>query len=157
MNRKALVLALSLSIAAAASASAATAAVGAEFGLNGIGNGLGSSAYISFRLPKYPVVFGVGGTLSGEASSLALLADWWLASGKLVSFLDYYVGPGVFADFGSYGAYAGLRIPVGVNAFPIKPLELFLEFAPSFTIVTPSAVDFGWSGFQSGFGFRFWF
>ena len=58
---------------------------------------------------------------------------------------------------GSSGAYAGLRVPLGLNAFPIKPLELFIEIAPSFTIIAPNSINFGWSGFQSGFGFRFWF
>ena len=43
---------------------------------------------------------------SGGQSSLALMADWWLAQGKLVRFVDYYLGS------------------------PIKPLELFLEIAP---------------------------
>jgi hypothetical protein len=158
MSRKVLVLALALSLIAVIGASALTAAIGAEFGFNGLGNGLpGSSALISFRLPKVPVVFGLGGTLSGGPSSLAILADWWLAKGPLFSFLNYYVGPGLFADLGSDGAYAGIRVPVGVNAFPLKPLEVFLELAPSFTIITPDAIDFGWSGFQTGFGFRFWF
>lgn len=160
MKKKVLVLALLLTLFSVFSASAYTAAIGAEFALSGLGNGLpGSSVLISFRLPKFPAVFGIGGTINsnGGQSSLAILADWWLASGNLVGFLNYYVGPGVFADFASSGAYAGLRVPLGLNAFPIKPLELFVELAPSFTIITPNSINFGWSGFQSGFGFRFWF
>ncbi len=159
MKSKVLILALALTLFTAFSASAYTAAIGAEFAFSGLGNGLPSSALISFRLPKFPAVFGIGGTIAanGGQSSLAILADWWLAHGNLVSFVNYYVGPGVFADFASNGAYAGLRVPIGLNAFPIKPLEIFVEIAPSFEIITPGAVNFGWSGFQTGFGFRFWF
>jgi hypothetical protein len=158
MKKKALVLSLALTVFSVFSASAYTAAIGAEFALH-LGNGLPSSALISFRLPKFPMVFGIGGTLSSDSgqSSFALMADWWLASGNLVGFVNYYIGPGVFMQFGSDGAYAGLRVPFGLNAFPIKPLELFVEIAPSFTIITPNSVNFGWSGFQAGFGFRFWF
>jgi hypothetical protein len=158
MKKKALVLSLLLTLFTVFSASAYKAAIGAEFAVSGLGNGLpGSSMFISFRLPKFPVVFGLGGGISSENSSIALMADWWLAQGNLVSFVNYYVGPGLFADFASEGAYAGIRIPVGLNAFPIKPLELFLEISPAFTIISPGAVNFGWSGFQTGFGFRFWF
>jgi hypothetical protein len=160
MKRKVLALALALTLVTAFGASAYTAAVGAEFAFSGLGNGLpGSAAFISFRLPKFPAVFGIGGTIasSGGQSSLALLADWWLAQGKLVNFVDYYVGPGLFADFSSAGTIAGLRVPFGIDGYPIKPLELFLEIAPSFEIIQPKSVTFGWSGFQTGFGFRFWF
>lgn len=160
MKSKVLILALALTLFTAFSAFAFKAAIGGEFAFSGLGSGLpGSSALISFRLPKFPAVFGIGGTIAanGGQSELALLADWWLASGHLVGFVNYYVGPGVFANFASSGAYAGLRIPVGLNAFPIKPLELFVEIAPSFGIIMPDAVNFGWSGFQTGFGFRFWF
>jgi hypothetical protein len=160
MSRKVLALALAFTLLCAFGASAYTAAIGGEFAFSGLGNGLpGSAAFISFRLPKVPAVFGLGGTISsnGGQSSLAILADWWLAQGRLLRFVDYYVGPGLFADFASSGVDAGLRIPVGLDAFPIKPLEIFLEFAPSFTIIQPDAVEFGWSGIQTGFGFRFWF
>src|SRR5208337_380143 len=113
MRRKVLALALALTLVTAFGASAYTAAVGGEFAFSGLGNGLpGSAAFITFRLPKLPAVFGIGGTIasSGGQSSLGLMADWWLAQGKLVRFVDYYVGPGLFADFSSAGTNAGIRV-----------------------------------------------
>jgi hypothetical protein len=157
MKKKVLVLALALTIFTIFSASAFTAAIGGEFSLN-LGSGLPGSALLSFRLPKFPAVFGLGLQIpsGGGQSSLAILADWWLAQGNLVSFINYYVGPGVFLGIAD-SATLGIRVPVGLNAFPIKPLELFLEFAPAITLVAPSGVSIPQWGLQAGFGFRFWF
>jgi hypothetical protein len=157
-GKKILVLALALSLFTAFGASAYTAAIGGEFALR-IGNGLPNSALLSFRLPKFPPVFGLGLSIpgNGEHSSFVLLADWWLASGNLVGFVNYYIGPGIFLAI-SNGAQFGLRVPIGINAFPIKPLELFLELAPAAYLVDSSGgITIPNFGLQSGFGFRFWF
>jgi hypothetical protein len=155
---KVLVLGFLLSVLMAFNASAYTAAIGGEFALK-IGDGLPNSALLSFRLPKFAPVFGLGVTIPGNGgqSSFVLLADWWLATGNLVGFVNYYIGPGVFLAI-AHDAQFGLRVPVGLSAYPIDHLELFLELAPavylldsSGTIVIP---DFG---LQAGFGFRFWF
>ena len=87
---------------------------------------------------------------------MVLLADWWLAQGNLVSFVNYYVGPGAFLGI-SKNATLGVRVPVGLNAYPIKPLELFVEFAPAITLVDTTGVTIPQWGLQAGFGFRFWF
>jgi hypothetical protein len=157
MKTKVLVLALALTIFTAFSASAYTAAIGGEFALK-VGSGLPNSALLSFRVPKFPPVFGLGVSVSndGGQSSFVLLADWWLAQGNLVSFINYYVGPGIFVAI-SDSATLGIRVPVGLNAFPIKPLELFIEFAPAVTLLAPSGVSIPQWGLQAGFGFRFWF
>ena len=154
MKKKALVLALALTLFSVISASAYTAAIGGEFSLK-VGSGLPSSALLSFRLPKFPAVFGLGLTVGNGNSSFVLLADWWMAQGNLVSFVNYYVGPGLFVGIAD-SVQAGLRVPIGLNAFPIKPLELFIEFAPAVTLVNPAGVGIQW-GLQAGFGFRFWF
>lgn len=157
MKKKALILALALTIFATFGASAYTAAIGGEFALK-LGDGLPNSALLSFRLPKFPAVFGLGLSIpKGGDASLALIADWWLAQGNLVGFLNYYVGPGLFLGI-SNGMNLGIRVPVGVNAFPIKPLELFLELAPAVTLISPDgSVSIPAFGLQAGFGFRFWF
>jgi hypothetical protein len=159
MKKKILVLALLLTLFTVFSASAYTAAVGAEFSFSALGSGglPGSSVFLTFRLPKFPMVFGVGGYLgSGSGSYLAVMADWWFAQGNLVNFLNYYVGVGGYLDVSST-LYAGLRIPFGINAFPIKPLELFLELAPAFGVINSSSIGINWAGLQTGLGFRFWF
>ena len=158
MKKKVLVLALLLTLFTVFSASAYTAAIGGEFALK-LGDELPNSALLSFRLPKFPAVFGLGVTIQngGGNSTFVLLADWWLAQGNLFSFVNYYVGPGAFVALSSGNTMMGIRIPVGLNAFPIKPLELFLEFAPAITVIAPSGVSIPQFGLQAGFGFRFWF
>jgi hypothetical protein len=158
MKKKALVLALALTVFAGFSASAYTAAIGGEFALH-LGTGLPNSALLSFRLPKFPAVFGLGLSIpngGGGQSSVTILADWWLVQGNLVSFINYYVGPGIFVSIAD-SATMGIRVPIGLNAFPIRPLELFIEFAPAVALVAPSGVQIPNWQLQAGFGFRFWF
>ncbi len=156
MKKKALLLALVLALAASANVFAYKAAIGGEFALK-IGDGLPSSALLSFRLPKLPPVFGLGVSIGENSSSFALLADWWLYQGRLVDSLGLYIGPGAFLGISQDAATLGLRVPVGINFFPIKPLELFAEFAPAVTFLAPTGVKIPAWGLQAGFGFRFWF
>lgn len=122
MKRKALLLALVLVVAG--QAFAYKAAIGGEFGLN-VAGGLPNSALLSFRLPKFPPVIGLGVSIPENGSaSAALLLDWWLYQGNLVSFINYYVGPGLYLQVGD-SVSAGLRVPVGLNAFPIPPPRAF--------------------------------
>jgi hypothetical protein len=158
MRTKALFLALFLSTFAVFSASAYKAAVGGEFALK-VGDSLPQSALLSLRLPKFPMVLGIGASVNtdGGDPSLVVLADWWLAQGKLVGFVNYYIGPGLFLGVSENSTVLGGRIPVGVNCYPIKPLELFVELAPAMAFITPSGVHIPDWGLQAGFGFRFWF
>jgi hypothetical protein len=157
MKKKVLALALALTVFTVFSASAYTAAIGGEFALK-IGDGLPNSALLSFRLPKFPPVFGLGVSIpaNGGQSSFVLIADWWLVQGNLVGFINYYVGPGLFVEIAN-NALFGIRVPIGLNAFPLKPLEIFIEFAPAITLLDPSGVHIPEWGLQAGFGFRFWF
>ncbi|HOX47742.1 MAG TPA: hypothetical protein PLG14_01050 [Spirochaetales bacterium] len=156
MKKKVLLLALVVALVAGANAFAYRAAVGGEFAMK-IGQGLPNSALLSFRLPSFPAVFGLGLTVGESTSSLALLADWWLYQGTLVDSVGLYVGPGAFLGVSADAFTLGLRVPVGINIYPIKPLELFVEFAPAVTFIAPSGVQIPAWGVQAGFGFRFWF
>ncbi len=156
MKRKVLVIALALALFASVDAFAYKAALGGEFGLD-VAGGLPSSALLSFRLPRFPPVIGLGLSIpEGGQASATLLFDWWLYQDNLVSFINYYVGPGVYLSIGD-SVSAGLRVPVGLNAFPIPPLELFIEFAPAIGLLVPKGISIPQWGLQAGFGFRFWF
>jgi hypothetical protein len=157
MKGKSVAFILALSLFVVMNASAFSTAVGGEFALK-VGDGLPNSALLSFHVPSLPPVFGLGATLGsdGRQASLVVLADWWLAKGNLTGALDYYLGPGFFVAI-SDDAQLGFRVPLGLDCYPIKPLELFLEFAPAMTLIDTTGVDIPQWGVQAGFGFRFWF
>jgi hypothetical protein len=152
-----LILSLVLASVPMIGAYASNLAVGGEFALK-LGEGLPNSAFLSLRLPRSPAVLGLGATIptNGSSASFALLADWWLAHGQIAGPLDYYLGPGFFASISS-GFALGLRVPVGLEIYPIKPLELFVEAAPAVTLLSGSGLSLSSWGIQAGFGFRFWF
>ena len=113
---------------------------------------------LTFRLGKYPPVFALGINIPKEGdASAALIMDWWLIQESLTGMLNFYVGPGLYTSIGNNLFVLGGRVPVGLNIFPIKPLELFLEIAPGITFIAPDGVQIPNFGMQAGFGFRFWF
>jgi hypothetical protein len=132
-------------------------AIGGEYALK-LGNGLPNSAFLSLRVPRVPAVLGIGATIpaDGSQASFALLADWWLAQGVLAGPINYYVGPGLFGSISS-SLVLGARVPIGLDFYPIKPLELFVEAAPAVTLLSGSGLSLSSWGIQAGIGFRFWF
>ena len=130
--------------------------IGAAFGLD-VTETVGPGALLSLRLDSFPAVFGVGWSAKGDFQ-LGLTADWWLFHTNLVSILSLYVGPGLYLDLGITGGTAslgiGVRVPVGLQAWIIDPLELFLELAPTFGMKDG---QFPRLGIQGALGFRFWF
>lgn len=156
--KKALILGI-LILTAAVSVHAAPryrAAVGGIFGINAVGT-LPSTAMLSFRLPKFPPIFAVGMTINDSSSRFSLMADWWLYQTRLFSFVNLYIGPGLYTAFNQDRFSLGGRVPIGLNAYPLDPLELFLEIAPSLTFIDNSGIEVPNFGLQAGFGFRFWF
>ena len=128
------------------------------FGLDIADGAVGPGALLSFSPEGYPLVFGAGTSFGGGSFSLGATADWWLYYADLVDFLSLYVGPGAYFDLslGNENANLGLgmRIPVGLQAWVIDPLELFLELAPTFGLKGGVFPAFG---VQTAIGFRFWF
>ncbi len=117
---------------------------------------LPSQAMLSFKLDEFPAVFGVGASIGSNTFEMGATADWWMYQTDLVSIFSLYMGPGVFAQIGgNFGL--GVRIPIGVQAFLLDPLELFLEIAPALGIALSDPIVFPTFGVQGAFGFRFWF
>jgi hypothetical protein len=117
---------------------------------------LPSQAMLSFKLDESPAVFAVGASIGSNKFELGVTADWWMYQTELVSIFHMYVGPGVYAQIGN-GFALGVRVPIGVQAFVLEPLELFLEVAPALGIKLSDPIDFPTFGVQGAFGFRFWF
>jgi hypothetical protein len=79
-----------------------------------------------------------------------------MAKGNLFSFINYYLGPGFYVGYQN-DLFLGGRLPIGLNVYPIKNLELFLEIAPTLAVGIGDVVTFPVFGFQSALGLRFWF
>ena len=74
-----------------------------------------------------------------------------------MSIFSLYIGPGLYAQIGSTMAF-GVRVPIGVQAFVLDPLVLFLEFAPALgTGLANGEINIPTFGIQGALGFRFWF
>jgi len=155
MRRKVVFIALVLLLAIVVPMSFATG-VGAAFGLP-LGGGLpGSNVMLSLKVPQIPFLMGVGFNIGETNTSFGFTGDWWVANSNLFSFFNYYLGPGFYLGY-SNELLIGGRFPVGLNVFPIKNLELFLELAPTLAVGIGETVSFPVWGLQSAFGLRFWF
>lgn len=155
MNRKILIVAAVLLIAVSMAGFTQTFGVGGAFSLDALG-GLPSGAMLSLKVPAFPVVWGLGLQLGGGTFNMGLTADWWLYSTNLVSFINLYVGPGLYLALPQTFELGG-RVPIGLNAYPIDVLELFLEFAPTLVFVSNRGINVPSFALQGAFGFRFWF
>lgn len=155
MRIRVVLIALVLVLAVAVPMTFATG-VGAAFALP-VGEGLpGSGVMLSLKVPQVPFLMGLGFSIGQSSASFGFTGDWWLANRNLFSFVNYYLGPGFYLGYAN-SLLLGGRFPIGLNAFPIKPLELFLELAPTVTVGLGDTVQFPIFGVQGAFGARFWF
>jgi len=155
MKTKLVFVALVLIFAVAVPMTFATG-VGAAFGLP-FGGGLpGSNVMLSLRIDSIPFLMGLGFNLNETNPAFGLTGDWWVLNENLFSFVNYYLGPGFYIGY-SNALLLGGRFPVGLNVFPLEPLELFVEVAPTVAVIIGDSITFPEWGFQSAFGLRFWF
>ena len=132
--------------------------IGGAFGLDFAGGSVGPGALLSFSPDSHPLVLGVGASFGEGFFALGLTGDWWLYHTGLISILSLYIGPGLYVDLNVVNENAslgiGARIPIGLQAWIIDPLELFLEIAPTIGLRGGTFPAFG---VQGAIGFRFWF
>jgi len=134
--------------------------IGAEVSAPYTSSGVGTGAAVTFKLDKVPYLFALGASGNNRGAHLGVTADYWMAQGRLVEFLDWYAGPGLFVGLSTgdnAGIDAGVRIPVGLDVYVLnKKLEFFLELAPAIGLAV-SPFQFPTLGLQNALGFRFWF
>ncbi|AEJ61174.1 hypothetical protein Spith_0900 [Spirochaeta thermophila DSM 6578] len=136
--------------------------IGLAFGLEPVGGLPGTNAFLSVKPNGSPLLWGLGFTVGSEQVSIGLTGDYWFTNEQLVGVLNYYLGLGFYVGYARMNdendIQLGGRVPIGLNIFPLSPLELFLELAPTFTqrIADPFKFpDFNF-GLQGSLGFRFW-
>lgn len=156
MKRRVVVLAFLLILVAATAGFAETWGVGGAFSIDALG-GLPSQAMLSAKFPQLPILWGVGLQVGEDEANLGLTADWWLYTTNLVSFVNLYVGPGLYTALPDPFELGG-RVPVGLNAYPVDIFEIFFEIAPTLMLVSDrEGINIPDFALQGAFGFRFWF
>jgi len=116
----------------------------------------GSNVMLSLKLDSVPLLMGIGFSIGSTNTSFGFTGDWWAVNSNLFSFVNFYLGPGFYVGYAG-NLMLGGRLPVGLNIFPIKNLELFVEIAPTLAVQFGNPVEFPVFGFQGAFGLRFWF
>jgi hypothetical protein len=127
--------------------------------LNGIGlygnlvgnsTGSGGGLGLSLKYGSFPVI-GLEWNLVEKSSSFGGSVDYWIVNRPLTGIMYYYLGIGAFVGITSGNPSGkvnfGGRVPLGLQIFPLDPLELFLEISPMITIIPTinwtAAVRFG--------------
>ena len=118
--------------------------------------GVYPGAAISISPPKLPIVFGAGAVIGSSSTVIGITADWWLVQQKLVGIVGIYTGPGLYLRIADPFEF-GLRIPVGFQIFPLKPLEVFVEVTPQLGIGFGDPIVFPQITLVGAIGCRFWF
>jgi hypothetical protein len=132
--------------------------IGVEGGLPLVGGLPGSNVMVTAKFDQLPLL-GVGlGFNSSGLNNIGIIADWWLIQEPFAGLLGVYLGPGAYIAIVTAGSgefAAGARLPIGLQIFPLRWFELFIEIAPAigFRSVTPY---WGWN-LQAAAGLRFWF
>lgn len=102
---------------------------------NLVGNGsgaFGTSLGLTLKFGNFPVLGAEW--LFGEVSHISVSCDYWAVNEHLAGALNYYVGVGGYLGLGIIGKSAAIdfggRVPLGLQIWALKNLELFGEIAP---------------------------
>ncbi len=126
----------------------------ATFADTGIGLVVGEPTGITFKTDN--LVIGIGWSFAAADDRIDATVDWWLVNENLTEILDWYLGAGAKVRLNlnqnTDTINVGLRIPIGVQWWPAKELEVFAEIAPGLLLFP--ATDFDIS---AGIGLRYYF
>jgi hypothetical protein len=119
------------------------------------GGGIG----ISLKFGSFPVV-GVKYDFGANSASLGASVDWYIIdSAGLIDSLTYFIGVGGFmsANFNNNNNFnIGVRGNFGLQLWPVRLVELYLDLIPSLTFLTESRFTPGFGfGLEGGLRFHF--
>ena len=109
--------------------------------LGNTGGGLG----LSLKFGSFPVL-GLQYDLSGDGR-LALSCDYYVIDAQgLTGPLSFYLGAGIFGGlgFGAGGSFdLGLRVPLGLQLWPVRKFEIFLAAVPLIRVIPTTSLGIG--------------
>ena len=114
------------------------------FGVYGsVGSTMGGGVNLSLKWGSFPVI---GLKYNFEGPQFHVSADYYAIDGEVIEKnLTYFVGGGAYAGVdGNEDAFDfGLRIPVGLQFWPLKNIELFVSPVLTIPLLSTIELDFG--------------
>lgn len=115
------------------------AGIGLYGNLVGNGTGAGGGIGLTLRYGTFPVI-GLEWNLLNNYSLIGGSMDWWVVNLPLAGIISYYIGIGGYFAMTSVNNAPntfifGGRVPLGIQVYPIDPLELFLEASPMIIVI----------------------
>jgi hypothetical protein len=134
-------------------------AIGAYGSWGFVGNMGGGGIGLSFKFASFPVV-GLKYDFGREYASFGASVDWYiLDSLGLVDAMTYFVGVGGFFSIASGGGNyfnLGLRGNFGLQFWPVRLVELYIDLIPALTFFDAERFTPGFGlGLEAGLRFHF--
>ncbi|HTX73501.1 MAG TPA: hypothetical protein VMC79_11795 [Rectinemataceae bacterium] len=145
MRTRVMVIVLALGLCAGSAAFAAGPAGLSAVGIYGaVGTNAGAlsgATGLSFKFGSFPVL---GLTYNFTGNTFGASIDYYVIDAQgLGSSLSYFLGVGGYVGIGGGDFTAGLRVPLGLQFWPIKKLELYLSPVVSVPLLPAPSVGVG--------------
>jgi len=120
----------------------------------GAGIMVGEPTGITLKYKNFPIL----GFAWSFDNYLHIHADYWIDQMTLTKKVDLFYGGGIKYKYRDdekkkdNGSSIGIRLPVGVQFFPKKRIEIFFELAPGIMIIPDTEISF-----NIGLGCRYYF
>ncbi len=118
-------------------------------GLTGIGvygsfgTTMGGGVGLSLKWGSFPVI-GLKYNLADNGGMLNVSADYYVIDAEgLARNLSYFLGAGLYTGFSGNNLQFGLRVPVGLQFWPVRKFELYLSPVVSIPLLPTPSLDFG--------------
>jgi len=133
MNKKILAIALVLFVAIGGCFAKGVTGIGIFGSYGGSTGSTGGGLGLTIKMASFPVL-GLQYNFAGSGS-FALSCDYYIVDAKAIGGpVTWFLGVGGFAGmvFGNNGYFdAGLRLPIGIQIWPVSKVEFFLSAVPA--------------------------